>query len=153
MLGSILEMVTKSKRALFALQQRHVHCRRLVDANDIEWRRRYAELLTQTDDRIGDVRRKAGKCFCHDRITSHGRNVHLEETVLEIKRQSILDLQKAVSQTEQKANELLLREREQYQRLKAQSFEEAYALLNRQEDGPEVGSQGRTLSGRRLEMT
>jgi hypothetical protein len=62
----------------------------------------------------------------------------LEETVLEIKRQSIMDLQKAVSQTEQKSNEILLREREQYQRLKAQTFEETYALLNRQEDGPEV---------------
>ena len=62
----------------------------------------------------------------------------LEETVLEIKRQSIIDLQKAVSQTEQKSNEILLREREQYQRLKAQTFEENYALLNRQEDGPEV---------------
>ncbi len=62
----------------------------------------------------------------------------LEETVLEIKRQSIIDLQKAVSQNEQKSNEILLREREQYQRIKAQTFEEAYALLNRQEDGPEV---------------
>ena len=87
-----------------------------------------------------------------DCIAGNGRHVHLEETVLEIKRQSILDLQKAVSQTEQKANELLLREREQYQRLKAQSFEEAYALLNRQEDGPEVGSHGRTLSRRRLDI-
>ena len=65
-------------------------------------------------------------------------SLFLEETVLEIKRQSIIDLQKAVSQTEQKSNEILLREREQYQRLKAQTFEEAYALLNRQEDGPEV---------------
>ena len=66
----------------------------------------------------------------------------LEETVLEVKRQSIIDLQKAVAQTEQKSNELLLREREQYQRLnqdlKVQTFEEAYALLNRQDDGPEV---------------
>ena len=62
----------------------------------------------------------------------------LEETVLEIKRQSIIDLHKAVSQSEQKSNEILLREREQYQRLKAQTFEEAYALLNRQEDRPEV---------------
>jgi hypothetical protein len=66
----------------------------------------------------------------------------LEEAVIEIKRQSIIDLQKAVSQTEQKSTEILLREREQYQRLnqelKAQTFEEAYALLNRQEDGLEV---------------
>lgn len=64
--------------------------------------------------------------------------IDLEETVLEIKRQSIVDRQKAVSQTEQKSNEILLREREQYQRLKAQKFEETYALFNRQEEGPEV---------------
>ena len=70
----------------------------------------------------------------------------LEETVLEIKRQSIIDLQKAVSQTEQKSNEILLREREQYQRIKAQTFEEAYTLFNRQEDGPEVRTQ-LSLSG------
>ena len=72
----------------------------------------------------------------------HWNSPFLEETVLEVKRQSIIDLQKAVAQTEQKSNELLVREREQYQRLnqelKVQTFEEAYALLNRQDDGPEV---------------
>ncbi|CAF3671641.1 unnamed protein product [Rotaria sordida] len=119
MLNCILEMVTKSKRVLFMLQQKDIHIRRLIETNDLEWRRRHAELLSQTDDRIAEVRRKA------------------EETVLEIKRQSLIDLQKAISQTEQKSNEILLREREQYQRLKAHKFEEAYALLNRQEDGPE----------------
>ncbi|CAF1132504.1 unnamed protein product [Adineta steineri] len=119
MLNYILEMVTKSKRVLFMLQQKDIHLRRLIETNELEWRRRHAELLTQTDDRIAEVRRKA------------------EETVLEIKRQSIIDLQKAVTQSEQKSNDILLREREQYQRLKAQTFEEAYAILNRQEDGPE----------------
>jgi len=120
MLNYILEMVTKAKRVLFMLQQQNNHLRRLIETNDLEWRRRHADLLTQTEDRIVEVRRKT------------------EETVLEIKRQAIIDLQKAVSQTEQKSNEILIREREQYQRLKAQTFEEAYALLNRQEDGPEV---------------
>jgi hypothetical protein len=47
-----------------------------------------------------------------------------------------------VTQTEQKSNEIFSREREQYQRLnqelKAQTIEEAFSLLNRQEDGPEV---------------
>jgi len=62
----------------------------------------------------------------------------IEEAVLEIKRQSIIDLQKAISQTEKKSNEILLHEREQYQRLKSQIYEEIYSLLNRQEDGPEV---------------
>ena len=60
-----------------------------------------------------------------------------EETVLEIKRQSLVDLQKVISQTEQKSDEILLREREKYQRLIVNKFEEAYALPNRH-DGPEV---------------
>jgi translation initiation factor IF-3 len=54
-------MVTKSKRILFMLQQKDIHFRRLIETNDLEWRRRHAELLTQTDDRIAEVRRKAGK--------------------------------------------------------------------------------------------
>jgi hypothetical protein len=61
MLNYILEMVTKSKRVLFMLQQKDIHFRRLIETNDLEWRRRHAELLTQTDDRIAEVRRKAGK--------------------------------------------------------------------------------------------
>ncbi len=61
MLNCILEMVTKSKRVLFMLQQKEIHFRRLIETNDLEWRRRHAELLTQTDDRIAEVRRKAGK--------------------------------------------------------------------------------------------
>ncbi len=61
MLNYILEMVTKSKRVLFMLQQKDIHFRRLIETNDLEWRRRHAELLTQTDDRIAEIRRKAGK--------------------------------------------------------------------------------------------
>ena len=61
MLNYILEMVTKSKRVLFVLQQKDIHLRRLIETNDLEWRRRHAELLTQTDDRIAEIRRKAGK--------------------------------------------------------------------------------------------
>lgn len=61
MLNYILEMVTKSKRVLFMLQQKDIHFRRLIETNDLEWRRRHAELLTQTDDRIAEIRRKAGR--------------------------------------------------------------------------------------------
>ncbi len=61
MLNSILEMVTKSKRVLFVLQQKDIHLRRLIETNDLEWRRRHGELLTQTDDRIAEIRRKAGE--------------------------------------------------------------------------------------------
>ncbi|UJR09461.1 hypothetical protein I4U23_013699 [Adineta vaga] len=123
MLNYIHEMVTKTKRVIYMLQQKDNHVCRLLETCDLEWRRKHTELLTQTEARVSDVRRKA------------------EEAVLEIKRQSIIDLQKAVSQTEQKSNEVLLREREQYQRLnqelKSQTFEEAYTVFTRQEDGPE----------------
>ena len=43
------------------LQQKDIHLRRLIEINDLEWRRRHAELLTQTDDRIAEIRRKAGE--------------------------------------------------------------------------------------------
>ncbi|CAF0937835.1 unnamed protein product [Didymodactylos carnosus] len=123
MLNCVLDMVTKAKRALFILQQKDSHLRRLVETNDLEWRRRHSELLTQTEDRIVEVRRKA------------------EEAVIEIKRQSMIDVQKAITNSEQKSSELLTREREQFQRitqeLKQKSFEDAYNILNRQEDGPE----------------
>lgn len=143
MLNNILEMTTKSRRVLFTLQQRDTHSRRLIETNDLEWRRRYAELLIQTDNRIADVRRKAGLDSLV--LVTRGKRrrsvaIDLEETVFEVKRHSLIDLQKAVAQTEQKSNEILLREREQYQRLKAQTFEEAFLLLNRQEEGPEVSS-------------
>ena len=60
MLNSILEMVTKAKRALFLLQQKDHHMRRLIETNEIEWRRRHTELLAQTEDRMIEARRKAG---------------------------------------------------------------------------------------------
>ena len=143
MLNCILEMVTKTKRVLFVLQQKDSHFRRVIETNDLEWRRRHAELLAKTEDRIVEVRRKAGQQAIELTIPRKVlSSLFLEEAVLEIKRQAIVDLQKAVTQTEQKSNEILIREREQYQRLnqelKAQTIEEAFALLNRQEDGPEV---------------
>jgi hypothetical protein len=61
MLNYILEMVTKSKRVLFMLQQKDIHLGRLIETNVLQWRRRHTELLTQTDDRIDEVRRKAGE--------------------------------------------------------------------------------------------
>jgi hypothetical protein len=61
MLNYILEMVTKTKRVLFMLQQKDNHLRHLIETNDLEWRRRHANLLTQTEDRIVEIRRKAGR--------------------------------------------------------------------------------------------
>ena len=61
MLDHILEMVTKTKRVMLMLQQQDNHLRRLLETYDLEWRRRHADLITHTEVRIGEVRRKAGK--------------------------------------------------------------------------------------------
>jgi len=61
MLNYILEMVTKLKRVLFMLQQKDNHLRRLIETTDLEWRRRHTDLLTQTEVRIVEGRRKAGE--------------------------------------------------------------------------------------------
>ena len=61
MLNYILEMVTKAKRVLFVLQQKDNHFRHVMETNDLEWRRRQSNLLTQTEDRIVEIRRKAGR--------------------------------------------------------------------------------------------
>lgn len=53
-------MVTKTKRAIFMLQQKDNQLRRFVESNDLEWRQRHTEILAQTKERIADVRRKAG---------------------------------------------------------------------------------------------
>jgi hypothetical protein len=58
---------------------------------------------------------------------------------LEVKRQCIIDLQRDPLQAEQKSNDRLVDERKQHQRSKAQTFDEAFVLLNRPEKGPEVG--------------
>ncbi len=43
------------------LQQKDNHLRRLIETTDLEWRRRHTDLLTQTEARIVEVRRKAGE--------------------------------------------------------------------------------------------
>ena len=120
MLNYIVDMVTKTKRSLCILQQKDYNQRKFIERNDLEWRRRHADLISQTDGRIVELRRKTGMKKSDFHLNMIIISFHFsEETVLEIKRQSIIDLQQAVTQTEQKSNDLLLCEREQYQRLKA----------------------------------
>ena len=60
MLNSILEMVTKAKGLLFILKQKDNYLRHLAETNDLEWRRKHAHMLKQTEDRIVESQRKAG---------------------------------------------------------------------------------------------
>lgn len=66
-----------------------------------------------------------------------------EEAVNEVKRQAMSELQKAVSDAERKAHELISTERARMERALAearrQASEDALTVINQQEDSSEVG--------------
>lgn len=69
-----------------------------------------------------------------------------EEAVNEVKRQAMSELQKAVSDAERKAHELITTERAKMERAlaeaKRQASEDALTVINQQEDSSEVGTLG-----------
>lgn len=71
-----------------------------------------------------------------------------EEAVNEVKRQAMAELQKAVSEAERKAHDMITSERAKMERTvaeaKRQAAEDALAVINQQEDSSEV----RALLGR-----
>lgn len=76
-----------------------------------------------------------------------------EEAVNEVKRQAMSELQKAVSDAERKAHELITTERAKMERAlaeaKRQASEDALTVINQQEDSSEVGLAGTRLGGGR----
>ena len=69
-------------------------------------------------------------------------NIWKEEAVNEVKRQAVVELQKAVSAAETKATELVAAERIKMEKLvtdaRRQAAEEALAAITHQEDSTEV---------------
>lgn len=65
-----------------------------------------------------------------------------EEAVNEVKRQAMAELQKAVSEAERKAHDMITSERAKMERTvaeaKRQAAEDALAVINQQEDSSEV---------------
>ncbi|CAH2056925.1 unnamed protein product, partial [Iphiclides podalirius] len=92
MLNCILSMVEKTKRALAILQQRGVET---TESNEIK--RAANEIMVtavrQTEERVAEVRRRA------------------EDAVNQVKRQALLELQRAVGAAESKALELVAGDR------------------------------------------
>lgn len=72
-----------------------------------------------------------------------------EEAVNEVKRQAMSELQKAVSEAERKAHEMISSERAKMERTvaeaKRQAAEDALSIINQQEDSSEVGAD--TVTG------
>lgn len=69
-----------------------------------------------------------------------------EEAVNEVKRQAMSELQKAVSDAERKAHEMISAERSKMERAlaeaKRQASEDALTVINQQEDSSEVSTKG-----------
>lgn len=79
-------------------------------------------------------------------MTSSVSTLFPEEAVNEVKRQAMSELQKAVSEAERKAHEMISSERAKMERTvaeaKRQAAEDALIIINQQEDSSEVGKPG-----------
>lgn len=79
----------------------------------------------------------------------HPLSVPSEEAVNEVKRQAMTELQKAVSDAERKAHEMISAERSKMERAlaeaKRQASEDALTIINQQEDSSEVSTYHRPL--------
>ncbi|CAK1543647.1 unnamed protein product [Leptosia nina] len=99
MLNCILSMVEKTKRALAILQQRSTG---VEPAENTDIKRVASEIMAaavrQTEERVAEVRRRA------------------EDAVNQVKRQALLELQRAVGAAESKALELVAAERGKVER-------------------------------------
>ena len=134
-----MDMVGRCRQALTALQERTRRERedltrwvRLQNGVDPEVKKRadvMSESLRNTEDRMSEVRRRAVHVFP-------------EEAVNEVKRQAMLELQKAVAAAEAKASELMEEERSrmaaQLEEATRQTRAELTQTLNRQDDSSEV---------------
>lgn len=80
-----------------------------------------------------------------------------EEAVNEVKRQAMSELQKAVSEAERKAHEMISSERAKMERTvaeaKRQAAEDALSIINQQEDSSEVGVATATSPEHRPQRT
>ncbi|KAH9507743.1 Protein CBFA2T1 [Bulinus truncatus] len=135
MLNCIIGMVDKTKRAMSVLQERSIRdreelalwARRQADGIDADVKKRSGDVmaytLRQTEERVSEVRRRA------------------EEAVNDMKRQAMLELQKAVAAADQKAAELVSTERAKMERAitdaRKQTHSDLLMTLSHQEESAE----------------
>ncbi|XP_037748241.1 protein CBFA2T1 isoform X8 [Chelonia mydas] len=153
LLNCIMDMVEKTRRSLTVLRR----CQE-ADREELNyWIRRYSD---------AEDLKKGGSSSSHSRqqspvnpdpvpLESHREFLHrpasgyvpeeiwkkAEEAVNEVKRQAMTELQKAVSEAERKAHDMITTERAKMERTvaeaKRQAAEDALAVINQQEDSSE----------------
>ncbi|XP_009211576.1 protein CBFA2T1 isoform X2 [Papio anubis] len=155
LLNCIMDMVEKTRRSLTVLRR----CQE-ADREELNyWIRRYSD--------AEDLKKGGGSSSSHSRqqspvnpdpvtLDAHREFLHrpasgyvpeeiwkkAEEAVNEVKRQAMTELQKAVSEAERKAHDMITTERAKMERTvaeaKRQAAEDALAVINQQEDSSEI---------------
>lgn len=151
-LNCIMEMVEKTRRSMAVLRR----CQE-VDREELNyWKRRYNESSelrkgsehssrqhspTSTESGTNDLQRdfssRTGGSYVTDEIWRKA-----EEAVNEVKRQAMSEVQKAVSEAEQKAFEMIASERARMEQTiadtKRRATEDAFLVVNEQEESTET---------------
>uniref|UniRef100_A0A669BKS5 RUNX1 partner transcriptional co-repressor 1 n=2 Tax=Oreochromis TaxID=8139 RepID=A0A669BKS5_ORENI len=149
LLNCIMDMVEKTRRSLTVLRR----CQE-ADREELNyWIRRYSDAEELKKGAVSGQSRQQTVCWCLPEI--HRELLHrpvsgyvpeeiwkkAEEAVNEVKRQAMSELQKAVSEAERKAHEMISSERAKMERTvaeaKRQAAEEALSIINQQEDSSE----------------
>ncbi|GFR59113.1 protein CBFA2T1 [Elysia marginata] len=127
MLNCIIGMVDKTKRAMSVLQERSMR-----DREESLWARRQADVV---GIEAADVKKRSGD------VMAYTIRQRAEEAVNDVKRQAMVELQKALSAADQKAAELVSAERAKMERAisetRKQTQTELLRSLNHQEESAE----------------
>ncbi|XP_035679632.1 protein CBFA2T1-like isoform X4 [Branchiostoma floridae] len=147
MLHCVAGMVDKTLRAIASLRHRSVQereemlmwSRRCAEGADHEMKKRAGEMMAhtirQTEDRVSEVKRRAEMYQAQMARTFPFYNrPRPEEAVNEVKRQAVIELQKAVAAAEQKASELVAAERAKMERAVADARRQAQDEANQQQE-------------------
>ncbi|XP_048042327.1 protein CBFA2T3 isoform X4 [Megalobrama amblycephala] len=132
LLNCIMDMVEKTRRSLTVLRR----CQEADREEMNHWIRRYSD--------VEDMKKEIHRDFLHRPPSGYLPEEiwrKAEEAVNEVKRQAMSELQKAVSDAERKAHEMISAERSKMERAlaeaKRQASEDALTVINQQEDSSE----------------
>ncbi|NXH37904.1 MTG16 protein, partial [Dicaeum eximium] len=158
LLNCIMDMVEKTRRSLTVLRR----CQEADREELNHWIRRYSDAEDMKKGSPPSARphnsssaaAEAPQLDAHRDFAPRPLSGYMpeeiwrkaEEAVNEVKRQAMSELQKAVSDAERKAHELITTERAKMERAlaeaKRQASEDALTVINQQEDSSEVGTLG-----------
>ncbi|XP_026176160.1 protein CBFA2T3 isoform X10 [Mastacembelus armatus] len=132
LLNCIMDMVEKTRRSLTVLRR----CQEADREEMNHWIRRYSDVEEMKKEIHRDFLHRPPSGYLPEEIWRKA-----EEAVNEVKRQAMSELQKAVSDAERKAHEMISAERSKMERAlaeaKRQASEDALTVINHQEDSSE----------------